>query len=319
MDALADWIASEAVTNCSTHSDILYGLISRQADPTNDRAVVDAIKRKLAMVMGDELAVWLAVSWNNETPQGATFTSLCLGRESEASALAKAVHNALVAAYEAGFVSDKADRTVHTIKEWNAAVDEPKLYDALLDAIRNKASSATATSTAPVGEASARPTPPPGALSIDQVLTQERSKFRRLSPLEAHAALTSSPPSSSDPTTPFSILIDIRPAAQRLSEGSIPGALIIERNVLEWRLDPQASSRLLEPRGIAERYDNQIIVFCSEGYTSSLAAASLLVLGLGRATDIEGGFWAWKTAGLPTEGGQGGALGGAEGNDKPRH
>lgn len=193
MEALADWIASEAVTNCSTHNDILFGLISRQADPTNDRAVVDAMKRKLAMVMGDELAVWLAVSWNNETPQGATFTSICLGRESEASVLAEAVHDALVAAYvgHAGFVSDETDATVHTIKEWNAPVDEPKLHDALLDAIRNKASRATTTSTAPVGEASPRPTPPPGAISIDQFLAQERSKFTRFSPLEAHAALTS--------------------------------------------------------------------------------------------------------------------------------
>jgi rhodanese-related sulfurtransferase len=90
--------------------------------------------------------------------------------------------------------------------------------------------------------------------------------------------------------------VDIRPEAQRAREGSIPGALIVERNVLEWRFDPKSEARLQ----IATSYDVQIIVFCSEGYTSSLAAAALQELGLWRATDIEGGFQGWLTAGLPT-------------------
>jgi rhodanese-related sulfurtransferase len=91
------------------------------------------------------------------------------------------------------------------------------------------------------------------------------------------------------------VLVDIRPAAQRASEGSIPGALIVERNVLEWRFDPRSDARL----PIADRYDLPVVVFCSEGYTSSLAAASLQDLGLHRATDLDGGFQAWKRAGLP--------------------
>ncbi len=91
-------------------------------------------------------------------------------------------------------------------------------------------------------------------------------------------------------------LVDIRPVEQRREEGEIPGAVVIERNVLEWRLDPRSDARIVE----LARYDAQIIVFCSEGYASSLAAASLRHLGLTRATDLAGGYLAWKAAGLPT-------------------
>jgi len=90
------------------------------------------------------------------------------------------------------------------------------------------------------------------------------------------------------------VLVDIRPAQQRAAEGGVPGAVIVERNVLEWRFDPACDARL----PIAS-YDLQVIVFCSEGYTSSLAAASLLDLGVHRATDLDGGFQAWQAAGLP--------------------
>jgi rhodanese-related sulfurtransferase len=92
------------------------------------------------------------------------------------------------------------------------------------------------------------------------------------------------------------ILVDIRPAAQRAEFGEIPGALRIERNVLEWRLDPRSDARL----SFADRYDLAVIVTCQEGYTSSLAAAALQDLGLHRATDLAGGFAAWRAAGLPT-------------------
>jgi rhodanese-related sulfurtransferase len=91
------------------------------------------------------------------------------------------------------------------------------------------------------------------------------------------------------------ILVDIRPDGQRAVGGSIPGALVVERNVLEWRFDPASSARL----SVATDHDIQVIVFCSEGYTSSLAAAALQDLGLWRATDIVGGFQAWRTTGLP--------------------
>jgi rhodanese-related sulfurtransferase len=94
----------------------------------------------------------------------------------------------------------------------------------------------------------------------------------------------------------FAVLVDIRPAAQRVQEGEIPGALIVERNVLEWRFDPASDARLAAATG----YELHLIIVCSEGYTSSLAAASLQDLGLFGATDIIGGFHAWRAAGLPT-------------------
>jgi rhodanese-related sulfurtransferase len=124
-----------------------------------------------------------------------------------------------------------------------------------------------------------------GALSIEQVLSAARGRLRRLSPDEASEAAVKAE----------AILVDIRPESQRAIEGSITGALIVERNVLEWRFDPAASTRL----PVATDHDIQVIVFCSEGYTSSLAAAALQELGLWRATDIVGGFHAWRATGLP--------------------
>jgi rhodanese-related sulfurtransferase/mannose-6-phosphate isomerase-like protein (cupin superfamily) len=124
-----------------------------------------------------------------------------------------------------------------------------------------------------------------GALSVEQMLSAARARLRRLSPNEAHAAMAET----------GAILIDIRPEGQRMIEGSIPGALIVERNVLEWRFDPASSSRL----PIATEHDLRVIVFCSEGYTSSLAASALQDLGLWRATDMVGGFHAWCAAALP--------------------
>ncbi|MDX6740327.1 rhodanese-like domain-containing protein [Actinocorallia sp. A-T 12471] len=126
-------------------------------------------------------------------------------------------------------------------------------------------------------------TRPAGARSIDQILDEARTRLVRLTPEQAHKE-------------PDALLIDIRPAAQRAQEGEIPGSLIIERNVLEWRLDPESDAKIPEATG----YDVRAVVFCSEGYTSSLAAAALQDLGLARATDIDGGFVAWKAAGLPT-------------------
>ncbi|WP_461665112.1 rhodanese-like domain-containing protein [Gordonia sputi] len=82
------------------------------------------------------------------------------------------------------------------------------------------------------------------------------------------------------------VLVDIRPAAQRAAEGEHPDALIIERNVLEWRCDPASDARIDE----AVDHDVRWIILCSEGYTSSLAAASLQQLGLHRAADVVGGY-----------------------------
>ena len=124
-----------------------------------------------------------------------------------------------------------------------------------------------------------------GALSIEQMLSAARARLRRLSPDEAYKAVAKT----------GATLVDIRPEAQRAIEGSIPGALIVERNVLEWRFDPASNARL----PIANDHDLQVIVFCSEGYSSSLAAAALHDLGLWRATDVVGGFHAWRATGLP--------------------
>jgi rhodanese-related sulfurtransferase len=84
-------------------------------------------------------------------------------------------------------------------------------------------------------------------------------------------------------------VVDIRPAAQRDAEGALPGALIIERNVLEWRFDPSSEASL----PIAD-HDMQVIVVCQEGYASSLAAASLQDVGIHQATDVIGGYAAWR-------------------------
>ena len=91
------------------------------------------------------------------------------------------------------------------------------------------------------------------------------------------------------------LLVDIRPLANRAAEGEIEGAIPIERIHLEWRLDPRGSHRI---DGFTE--DTPVVVICNDGYASSLAARDLKLLGLRRATDLIGGYRAWKAAGLPT-------------------
>jgi rhodanese-related sulfurtransferase len=126
--------------------------------------------------------------------------------------------------------------------------------------------------------------PPPGSRGIDEVLAAARDRLDRLDAERAYRAQLDG-----------AVLVDIRPAAQRAANGGIPGAIVVERNVLEWRFDPRSSARL----DLADRYDLPVVVVCQEGYTSSLAAAALLDLGLHRATDLAGGFAAWRAAGLP--------------------
>lgn len=92
-----------------------------------------------------------------------------------------------------------------------------------------------------------------------------------------------------------SLLIDTRTEMQRAEQGELPGALVIARTVLEWRLDPACEARIPE----ATSYDTEIIVVCRQGFSSSLAAASLRTVGLRRATDLIGGVEAWVAAGLP--------------------
>jgi rhodanese-related sulfurtransferase/predicted metal-dependent enzyme (double-stranded beta helix superfamily) len=121
--------------------------------------------------------------------------------------------------------------------------------------------------------------------SVDQLLEQARTGLDRLVPEEAAIRVEQG-----------ALLVDIRPEAQRCQEGAIPGALAIERNVLEWRLDPASPARIDEVR----HYAQPVIVICSGGYASSFAAATLRQLGLANATDVTGGYQAWAAAGLPT-------------------
>jgi rhodanese-related sulfurtransferase len=121
---------------------------------------------------------------------------------------------------------------------------------------------------------------------IDLVLRAARRRYRRLPAAEVPDALRRG-----------AVLVDIRPQAQRFREGEVPGALIIERNVLEWRCDPSSDARL--PEAVGD--DVQWVILCSEGYTSSLAAAALLDIGLHRATDVIGGYHALVGAGVLTE------------------
>lgn len=116
---------------------------------------------------------------------------------------------------------------------------------------------------------------------IDGMLAAARAKLNRLPAAEVPAALRAG-----------AYLVDIRPAAQRAREGQVPGALVIERNVLEWRCDPTSDARLPQ----ATDDDVQWVILCSEGYTSSLAAAALVDLGLHRATDVIGGYHALVAA-----------------------
>lgn len=136
-----------------------------------------------------------------------------------------------------------------------------------------------------------RPASPPGSKGISQILTEVRSHLKRITPAQAVTELRAPTTASSAPV----LLVDIRPAAQRAAEGEIAGSLIVERNVLEWRFDPRSEARL----GVADRYDLRVIVMCQEGYTSSLAAKALQELGLENATDLEGGYRAWKEGGFP--------------------
>ena len=120
------------------------------------------------------------------------------------------------------------------------------------------------------------------AVTVDELLEEARAQLVRLTPREAIAAMRAG-----------AVLVDIRPLEQRDRDGHLPGARVIPRNVLEWRLDPQCEHR--DPN--AARADRQLIVVCNEGYQSSLAAATLRRFGLD-ATDVIGGVQAWRAEGL---------------------
>ncbi|MFE9247904.1 rhodanese-like domain-containing protein [Streptomyces sp. NPDC007088] len=125
---------------------------------------------------------------------------------------------------------------------------------------------------------------PAAPTGIDELLDRVRAGLDRVTPEQAYAAAGEG-----------ALLVDIRYAALRDRDGLIPGALVVERNELEWRLDPQGSHRAPQATG----HELRVVVICNEGYASSLAAESLQRLGLREATDLVGGFQAWRAAGLP--------------------
>jgi len=149
---------------------------------------------------------------------------------------------------------------------------------------RGGADTALAHATASAAELTSHALPV-GTPGIDELLAEARGGLPRLRPEAALAAITDG-----------AALVDIRPLEQRIVEGEVPGAILIGRNVLEWRLDPASEARI----PALARPDARIIVMCSEGYASTLAAASLRRVGIAEATDLDGGFQAWKAAGLPT-------------------
>jgi rhodanese-related sulfurtransferase len=129
----------------------------------------------------------------------------------------------------------------------------------------------------------------PTGRTIDEVMAEASSRLRRVGPLLAAAEMGAG-----------ALLADTRSQAQREVQGEVPGALLVERNVLEWRFDPASDYRLPQVTG----YETRVIIMCAEGYSSVLAAVSLQELGLVNATDMVGGFGAWVRAGLPVIGRQ---------------
>jgi rhodanese-related sulfurtransferase len=118
------------------------------------------------------------------------------------------------------------------------------------------------------------------SISVDDLVERARRRIRRVGPHELGGLVAEG-----------GLVVDIRPAAQRREEGALPGALVVERNVLEWRLDPTSDHRLPDVRDLHQ----PVVVVCSAGYASSLAAASLSDLGYERAADLVGGYQAWRT------------------------
>ena len=122
--------------------------------------------------------------------------------------------------------------------------------------------------------------------TIDDLLAEARRGLERVGPQAAQAAVESG-----------AVIVDVRSESQRASDGAVPGAIYYPRNVLEWRCDPESDARDERLTDL----DRQVIVMCNEGYASSLAAATLQEMGFSRATDLDGGFQAWRAAGLPVE------------------
>jgi rhodanese-related sulfurtransferase len=119
----------------------------------------------------------------------------------------------------------------------------------------------------------------PDGSAIARLLEECRRSLDRVEPADLEAVAASG-----------ALVVDIRPVEQRLRDGELPGAIVVDRTVLEWRLDPSSPHRL----ALADDPERRIVIVCNEGYSSSLAARTLQQLGLARATDLVGGFTAWS-------------------------
>ena len=120
----------------------------------------------------------------------------------------------------------------------------------------------------------------PETITVDEWLTEARARLDRVQPQDLAQEIADG-----------AIVIDTRDSAEREAEGALPGAVIVTRNVLEWRMSPSSPTRI---EGIAA--DSRVIIVCNDGFSSSIAAASLHDLGLPRATDLVGGYRAWRAA-----------------------
>jgi rhodanese-related sulfurtransferase len=121
-------------------------------------------------------------------------------------------------------------------------------------------------------------------ITVDQLLSEARSHLERLEPGPAYEAMLRD-----------ALLVDIRDSGVRVRDGTVPGSVHITLDVLEWRMDP--GSRHHDPR--VGGLDRHVILMCNQGYSSSLAARRLQMIGFARATDVVGGFEAWTAEGLP--------------------
>lgn len=124
----------------------------------------------------------------------------------------------------------------------------------------------------------------PERAAVDVLLERARASLDRVTPEQLVAEVANG-----------AVVVDIRPVEQRDRDGELPGAVVIDRNVLEWRLDPTSPDRA--PIDVGNQ--TRLIVVCNEGYSSSLAAATLRELGLARATDLVGGYQAWRSLSRP--------------------
>ena len=287
LSGLAYYLASSVLEEASEEKGLLYGILSKQAETHEDAALISSTSQKISQICGNEPTIFIAASWDNASPQGADLYLMGASSGQNLSSVISALKEGFNERVE---TASAPGPSFAKISPWLGTDDEFKLKEALRVVVTTNLIPSTEDhipQSQPEPITSSLPKPPLGSRTIDQILADTRARFNRFTPTEAMTALIKNPTSA--------YLVDIRHENQRRDEGSISGAFIIDRNVLEWRLDPQSSTRIPQ----ANSYDIIWIVFCSEGSASSLAVPSLLELGLKNATDIVGGYKAWEAEGRP--------------------